>query len=391
MRRSPGSPSSVEGSAAGRLLRAVCTPQRVQHPSATQFKAGGGRSAAQGASPPCCRLLPLDPHEAMLSPRHPRSPHLLGAGWQTHPVSVKNWHFIVPAEVSELRAANSHGTAAHSCDRCPRSLPPAYVSKQDRPILATFAAAPWRAAALPEPGQLLRAAPTLRVAAAAVTHDVPPLASQPTLPRRWALTRWRTPPPSAPSRRRGDAASTAARASRCPRRTPMHHTSIKHLWCLSPSCTACTVRPRRCCSRSGVVWGGSPSAAASSPTRLHRCCACRSGARRHRAAGSSGGRRRRAACPAAAAGRRAHCWESGPRESVHTYKASLPPPPPPPSLVTTGTVHSNGFGHLMRLNGREGGSRGATGRQLMQVGRALEGSSLSSYPCNSWPPQTCTR
>jgi hypothetical protein len=56
-----------------------------------------------------------------------------------------------------------------------------------------------------------------------------------------------------------------------------------------------------------------------------------------------------------------------------------------------GTVHSNGFGHLMRLNGREGGSRGATGRQLMQVGRALEGSSLSSYPCNSWPPQTCTR
>ncbi|EFN52577.1 hypothetical protein CHLNCDRAFT_138584, partial [Chlorella variabilis] len=32
-----------------------------------------------------------------------------------------------------------------------------------------------------------------------------------------------------------------------------------------------------------------------------------------------------------------------------------------------GTVHSNGFGHLMRLNGREGGSKHATGRQLMQL------------------------
>lgn len=32
-----------------------------------------------------------------------------------------------------------------------------------------------------------------------------------------------------------------------------------------------------------------------------------------------------------------------------------------------GTVHSNGFGHLARLNGREGGSKRASGRQLMQV------------------------
>ncbi|KAL4420457.1 hypothetical protein ABPG75_010113 [Micractinium tetrahymenae] len=32
-----------------------------------------------------------------------------------------------------------------------------------------------------------------------------------------------------------------------------------------------------------------------------------------------------------------------------------------------GTVHSNGYGHLMRLNGREGGSKRASGRQLMQL------------------------
>lgn len=30
-------------------------------------------------------------------------------------------------------------------------------------------------------------------------------------------------------------------------------------------------------------------------------------------------------------------------------------------------MHSNGFGHLMRLNGREGGSTRASGRQLMQL------------------------
>lgn len=30
-------------------------------------------------------------------------------------------------------------------------------------------------------------------------------------------------------------------------------------------------------------------------------------------------------------------------------------------------MHSNGFGHLARLNGREGGSKRASGRQLMQV------------------------
>lgn len=36
-----------------------------------------------------------------------------------------------------------------------------------------------------------------------------------------------------------------------------------------------------------------------------------------------------------------------------------------------GTVHSNGFGHLMRLNGREGGSKLATGSQLMQAGHRV--------------------
>lgn len=40
---------------------------------------------------------------------------------------------------------------------------------------------------------------------------------------------------------------------------------------------------------------------------------------------------------------------------------------PTPGIHMTGTVHSNGFGHLARLNGREGGSKRASGRQLMQV------------------------
>lgn len=42
-------------------------------------------------------------------------------------------------------------------------------------------------------------------------------------------------------------------------------------------------------------------------------------------------------------------------------------------------MHSNGYGHLMRLNGREGGSKRASGRQLMQVG--------SLGCCEAWKPQ----
>ena len=60
----------------------------------------------------------------------------------------------------------------------------------------------------------------------------------------------------------------------------------------------------------------------------------------------------------------------------HSRCNSLPLPlhPAPPRPTAAGTVHSNGFGHLMRLNGREGGSKHATGRQLMQVcGQAAGG------------------
>lgn len=48
-----------------------------------------------------------------------------------------------------------------------------------------------------------------------------------------------------------------------------------------------------------------------------------------------------------------------------------------PVAHAVGTVHSNGYGHLMRLNGREGGSKRASGRQLMQV-------RCASSSCQSW-------
>ena len=50
--------------------------------------------------------------------------------------------------------------------------------------------------------------------------------------------------------------------------------------------------------------------------------------------------------------------------------AAEPTPRLRPLLSTrppAGVLHSNGFGHLLRVNGREGGSRRASGRQLMEL------------------------
>ena len=46
-------------------------------------------------------------------------------------------------------------------------------------------------------------------------------------------------------------------------------------------------------------------------------------------------------------------------------------PYPAPRPHPAGSVHSSGYGHLMRLNGREGGSKTASGRQLMSLWDAI--------------------
>lgn len=256
---------------------------------------------------------------AVVAPPRPAPPHLpvrpsSAAGWQTHPVGNKNWHFIVPAEV---RCAALWREWAD--DRAQR-----------RPAGAAAAQpAPQTLAGPPQEGQYSLADPaTLCAITEAVSrgHGASVRIAVP------------VPDPDAPHHyqvggRCGRACGAAQRAVQgvlqgsrwchhlrttrhpAPGRTRRPRPSLK------ARCTAYTVGacllPRR--------------------ARIRRQPACRGGA---------------TAAPQPVP------WRRRRRVAPPTRRLPLPP---------AGTVHTNGFGHLMRLNGREGGSKRASGRQLMQA------------------------
>lgn len=170
----------------------------------------------------------------------------------------------------------------------------------------------------------LKEALSLPRAAASTERSLPAsLPSSPACSRRRGPTRWPTPPRCAPSPRRGGGARRGRPASPCPSQTPRRRTTTRHRRSLSPRCTACTVRVTR--------------EGASSELALS-CC----------------------------------CWRPLLLLALCTAGQASPPLPCRPAStpccsLLAGTVHSNGFGHLARLNGREGGSKRASGRQLMQA------------------------
>lgn len=121
----------------------------------------------------------------------------LPAGWQGHPVSMKNWHFIVPAEVGEGQGMQE-------------------ALRQAAVLNGRHHAAVPKSTATSSP------APRPRCRRASTPSPIPPVC--------------------APLRMRGRVACRAARTSRCRLPTPMRLTTTRPHPSLSPRRTACTVR-----------------------------------------------------------------------------------------------------------------------------------------------------
>lgn len=251
-------------------------------------------------------------HRVLPLPTLCRPSHLPPAsGWQGHPVSTKNWHFIVPAEVGA-------GWAMHGVDGLPacRHAP--------IPPLSLALTQPCSLAPLQE-GQYSLADPTSLCAIADARARGLQGSAHVALP---------APDPDAPHhhqassifeskmhRLHGAKLAAAGHALHGLRGMPCMATGCFATG--APRCRVCSARPAGCF--------------ATGPPRSWLAMSTQS------------------------------VWSVTKPELVGQGLASTPRPSQRAALHAAGTVHSNGYGHLMRLNGREGGSKRASGRQLMQV------------------------